>query len=102
MYQIVFLVKTDMKKHEIVYEDLCMEISARLQKNVNILPTEAEMCRSYSVSRQTLRKALGRLKDEHVVTGRQGSGYMLTGIFPHRVTRSLFWQRVTRLISFRE
>ena len=76
-----------MKKYEIVYEDLCKEISARLQKNVNALPTEAEMCRSLSVSRQTLRKALGRLREEHVVTGRQGSGYVLTGILPHRVNQ---------------
>lgn len=87
MRKIVFLGEPDMKKYEIVYEDLCMEISGRLQKNVNVLPTEAEMCRSFSVSRQTLRKALERLRDEYVVTGRQGSGYVLTGILPRRINQ---------------
>ncbi|MBQ6321848.1 MAG: substrate-binding domain-containing protein, partial [Lachnospiraceae bacterium] len=35
-------------------------------------------------SRQTLRKALTRLKEEHIVESRQGSGYTLTGLYPGR------------------
>jgi len=38
------------------------------------LPTEKELCTKYSVSRQTIRKALSVLADEQLIISRQGSG----------------------------
>ncbi len=38
------------------------------------LPTEAALCQMYHVSRQTVRKALSVLEEEHLIQKRQGSG----------------------------
>jgi DNA-binding FadR family transcriptional regulator len=38
------------------------------------LPTEAEFCRRLRASRPVLREALARLRAEHVITSRRGSG----------------------------
>lgn len=44
------------------------------------LPTEAQLCRKYGVSRQTVRKALFVLEQEHLIEKRQGSGSYATGL----------------------
>lgn len=44
------------------------------------LPTEAELCRKYDVSRQTVRRALCVLESEHLIEKRQGSGSYTTGL----------------------
>jgi len=44
------------------------------------LPTEAALCRKYGVSRQTVRKALSVLEEEHLIEKRQGSGSYATGL----------------------
>lgn len=38
------------------------------------LPTEKELCGTYSVSRPVVREAIGRLKHEGLIVSRQGSG----------------------------
>jgi GntR family transcriptional repressor for pyruvate dehydrogenase complex len=38
------------------------------------LPTERELSESYGVSRSIVREALGRLKQDHLIQSRQGSG----------------------------
>jgi len=38
------------------------------------LPTEAELCRRFRASRPIVREALARLRANHVITSRQGSG----------------------------
>ena len=73
-----------MLKTEETYQQLKEEIIHRLRSSSFTLPTEKEMCALLGVSRQTLRRALARLKDEHIITSRQGSGYMLTGHYPDR------------------
>lgn len=45
------------------------------------LPTEASLCQKYGVSRQTVRKALSVLEEEHLIEKRQGSGSYSTGLF---------------------
>jgi GntR family transcriptional regulator len=40
-----------------------------------LLPSESDLASSFAVSRVTVRKALGRLKDEGVVDSRQGFGW---------------------------
>lgn len=44
------------------------------------LPTEAALCQKYGVSRQTVRKALSILEEEHLIEKRQGSGSYATGL----------------------
>ncbi|MFG6369793.1 MAG: GntR family transcriptional regulator [Lachnospiraceae bacterium] len=43
------------------------------------LPTEAALCQMYNVSRQTVRKALSILEEEHLIQKRQGSGSYAIG-----------------------
>ena len=43
------------------------------------LPTEAALCQMYNVSRQTVRKALSVLEEEHLIQKRQGSGSYAIG-----------------------
>src|SRR5262249_6424696 len=38
------------------------------------LPTEDELCERFSVSRYTVREALRRLREDNVVSSRQGAG----------------------------
>jgi len=42
-----------------------------------ILPTEAELCERFKVSRHTVREALRCLREENLVQSRQGSGTMV-------------------------
>lgn len=44
------------------------------------LPTEAELCEKYGVSRQTVRAALSILEKEHLIEKRRGSGSYTTGL----------------------
>lgn len=44
------------------------------------LPTEAALCKKYGISRQTVRKALSVLEDEHLIEKRRGSGSYSTGL----------------------
>ena len=76
-----------MQKQEEVYRKLAGEIVRRLQSSVYSLPTEREMCGSLGVSRQTLRRALSVLKEKHILISRQGSGYVLTGLYPDRANQ---------------
>jgi len=38
------------------------------------LPTEEELCERFSISRYTVREAIRRLRDDHLVSSRQGAG----------------------------
>lgn len=49
------------------------------------LPTEAALCQMYHVSRQTVRKALSVLEEEHLIRKRQGSGsYAVPDLYQKR------------------
>jgi DNA-binding GntR family transcriptional regulator len=43
------------------------------------LPTEAELCETHGVSRHTVREALRQLREDGLVSSRQGSGSIVTG-----------------------
>lgn len=43
------------------------------------LPTEAELCKKYNISRTTARKALSMLEEEQLIKKRQGSGSYVAG-----------------------
>lgn len=51
-----------------------------------VLPSEAELARAYEVSRVTVRKALEVLRDEGLVSSRQGFGWFVAG---DRIRQSL-------------
>lgn len=57
------------------------------------LPTEGSLCRQYSVSRHTVREALRLLRDNGLVSSRQGRG---TTVIPSRASK-LDGQQVTSI-----
>ncbi|MGN0666812.1 MAG: substrate-binding domain-containing protein [Huintestinicola sp.] len=63
-----------MKKYEFVANSLSEEIRAGYYSNGTLLPTEEQLTRIYSVSRQTVRKALSILEDKDIIEKKQGSG----------------------------
>ena len=49
----------------------------------DLLPSEAELCRSYDISRNTVRQAIGALEEEGFVVRKRGKGTFVTdGNFP--------------------
>ncbi len=73
------------------YIQLASQLKSLIQKNlyennsntVYQLPTEAVLCQIYHVSRQTVRKALSILEEEHLIQKRQGSGsYAVANLNP--------------------
>lgn len=81
-------------RYRAIAERLRDKITSELPVN-GALPTEAELCAEYGVSRSTVRKALGLLRDEGWLEARQGSGWSVPlarrerqfGTFRLRVTR---------------
>ena len=71
-----------MNKYETLTKLLTEQITKNLQQGVTALPTEAELCTQYQVSRQTVRAALSCLRKQGIITSRQGSGSYATGLLP--------------------
>jgi DNA-binding FadR family transcriptional regulator len=57
-----------------IYEELLQDIAMGRFIDGERLPTEAQLCERFSVSRPVLREALTRLKAEGIIVARQGSG----------------------------
>lgn len=57
-----------------IYEELLQDIAMSRFADGERLPTEAQLCERFSVSRPVLREALTRLKAEGIIIARQGSG----------------------------
>ena len=68
-------------KYKILAAQLTDMITANLKSGVYKLPTEAELCRQYHVSRQTVRQALSILSSQNLIVRKQGSGSYATGLF---------------------
>ena len=66
-------------KYQVLADQLREEMVRQEWKAGRRLPTEAELCERFQVSRQTVRRALQRLTEEGVVRSRQGSGTFATG-----------------------
>ena len=68
------------------YETLAIRLTdlihANVKKGIYKLPTEAQLCSRYHVSRQTVRQALALLNARGLVVSRQGSGSYATGLSP--------------------
>lgn len=61
-------------KYEIVKQGLKSEIIAGKYQVSDKLPTESELMEQYSVSRYTIRRAIGELQNEHYIYRIQGGG----------------------------
>lgn len=69
-------------KYKQVAEQLKKDLISNLSLGVTRLPTEAELCTQFQVSRQTVRQALSLLEKDGLIERRQGSGSYLTGLLP--------------------
>lgn len=67
--------------YKTIANDLKKNIEDNLRKDIHKLPTEAELCKTYRASRQTIRQALSILEEEQLIEKRQGSGIYITGKF---------------------
>jgi GntR family transcriptional regulator len=68
------LVKSDEPLYVQVARALKKEIVGGVYPVGSQLPTEDELCQRFSVSRYTVREALRRLREDHLVMSRQGAG----------------------------
>ena len=51
-------------------------ISAGILVAGDLLPSESELCKALSISRSTVRQAIGALESEGLVVRRQGEGHV--------------------------
>lgn len=61
-------------QYEILFHDLKKSILTGVIPEGGILPSEHELCREYSVTRSTVRKALDLLVNEGYIAKKQGKG----------------------------
>lgn len=55
-------------------------IRTYIEKGIEKLPTEQELCERFRVSRQTVRLSLSLLEEEGLIVKKQGSGSFITGL----------------------
>lgn len=55
-------------------------IRLNIEKGIEKLPTEQELCERFRVSRQTVRLSLSLLEDEGLIVKKRGSGSFITGL----------------------
>ena len=68
--------KTDLlvPLHHQIKESLTLQIASGQWRPEDEVPSEAELCRHYGVSRGTIRRALADLENQGLVERRQGKG----------------------------
>ena len=65
-------------------------ITAGTLKPGDVLPSESEMCKSFDISRSTVRQAVSMLEDEGLVVRKQGRGTYVAQPKVHRKTQNLY------------
>ncbi len=77
--------RTDSPLYQRIARALREEIVSGVYPVGSLLPTEDSLCERFSVSRYTIREALRRLREDGLVSSRQGAG---TVVIPPRSTGS--------------
>lgn len=67
-------------KYKWLIKQLYELIQTDMKRGIAKLPSENELCKTYKVSRQTVRLALSYLEEEGVIEKRKGSGTYITGL----------------------
>jgi GntR family transcriptional regulator len=78
--------------YEVIYEDLRAQIDSGKLESGGVLPSEPALAEQYGVTRMTVRHAVDRLVNEHMVIRRRGVGTFVTEPRPT-------YRRVNRLGS---
>lgn len=91
--------KSAMPLYQQVAQSLKEEIVSGIHSVGSLLPTEDELCRRFAVSRYTIREALRLLRDDGLVSSRQGAG---TIVVPPRASDSDIQQvmSINDLVAF--
>ncbi len=71
---------------ELVLRTIKQDIIAGKYPVGSRLPTEHELCRTFGVSRPTVRRAIARLAEEGLVNARQGAGTFAAATMPEPVS----------------
>lgn len=79
----------DLPRYRQVADDLHKQIAGGKHKVGDLLPTELEICASYSVSRHTAREALRILSEIGLVERRQGHGTRVLASSPRAFQRDI-------------
>ena len=66
-------------RYRTIADELRRQIAMGELANGAVLPSEAELAGSYDVSRVTVRKALELLREDGLVSSRQGYGWFVAG-----------------------
>jgi DNA-binding transcriptional regulator YhcF (GntR family) len=92
-------VKSDEPLYLQVVRALKDEIGTGVHPVGTQLPTEEELCERFSVSRHTVREALRRLREDNLVSSRQGAG---TIVIPPRPAESFVHEvlSINDLVAF--
>src|SRR5713226_4283790 len=91
------------KSEEPLYLQVVRALKDEIVKGVHPvgsqLPTEEELCQRFSVSRYTVREALRRLREDNLVSSRQGAG---TVVVPPRPSESFVHEvmSINDLVAF--
>ena len=64
-------------------------ISSGLLKPGDLLPSEAELCTRFGISRSTVRQALGELEEQGLILRRQGRGSFVAEPKLHRRSENI-------------
>lgn len=72
-------------KYKWLADNILETIHKSQKKGIDKLPTEAQLCEQYQVSRQTVRQALALLEQKGLIEKKQGSGSFLTGLSEHSI-----------------
>ena len=68
-------------------------ISAGILVPGDLLPSESELCKALSISRSTVRQAIGALESEGLVVRRQGKGTFVAEPKVHQFTGNAHQRR---------
>lgn len=64
--------------HEQIYNSLRSKIFSGVLKPGDLLPSESQLCKEFSASRETVRKGLKNLEGEHLIFSRPKIGYFVS------------------------